>query len=102
MIISGKKYRLRSGIRFSLFIAISMVIIVMISNSFLGLNNASSLTQREYIEIEIQPGDTLWDLAGIYMSDYKDIRRAVYTLKEINGIEAHELQTGRTLLIPVN
>ena len=102
MIISGKKYRIKSGIRFSLFIAVSMLILVMISNTFLGLDNASSLTQHEYMEIEIQTGDTLWDLAGEYMSGYNDVRRAVYTLKEINGIEAHELRAGRTLLIPVN
>ena len=100
--ISGKRYRIRSGIRFSLFIAISIIVVVIISNAFLGLNDASSLTEYEYKEIEIYQGDTLWDIAGEYMDGYKDIRRAVYILKEINGIEACELRTGQTILVPVN
>ena len=102
MSIAGKSYRIKSRLRFTLFIAAAIVLIVMISNTFLGLNNASSLTQQEYIEIEVQSGDTLWNLAREYMSDDNDIRRAVFTLRQINGIAAHELQAGQTILIPVN
>jgi nucleoid-associated protein YgaU len=74
----------------------------MISNTILGLNNASSLTQQEYMEITVQHGDTLWNIAGKYMAETNDIRRAVYTLCNINEISAHELKAGQTLRIPVN
>ena len=102
MMISGKIYRVKSRSRFSLFIAFVIVVIVMISNTFLGLNDASSLTQQSYIEITVQHGDTLWNIANKYMPENKDIRRAVYTLCRINEISAHELKAGQILLIPVN
>ena len=102
MKISGKIYRIKSGGRFTLFVAFLLVVIVMASNSLLGLNNASSLTQKQYIEIEVEYGDTLWDIANRYMPDNNDVRRSVYTLCNINGIYAHELKAGQTLFIPVN
>ena len=102
MSISGKKYRLKSRRRFTIFIAMIMVIGVMISNTFLGLNDVSSMTKKNYIEIEVQHGDTLWDLAREYMHENKDIRRAVYTLRQVNGIAAHELKAGQTILIPID
>jgi len=102
MAISGKKYRIKSGSRFILFPAAVIVSIAMISNTFLGLNNASSLTQQEYIEVEVQCGDTLWGIAKEYMPEDKDIRRGVYTLRQINGIAPQELKKGQIILVPVN
>lgn len=102
MKISGKLYRIKSGSRFTFFIALLIVFVVMASNTLLGLNNASSLTQKEYIQIEVERGDTLWDIANKYMPESKDIRRSVYTLCDVNGIAAHELKEGQILIIPVN
>jgi cell division protein YceG involved in septum cleavage len=102
MTISGKRYKVKHRSRFTLFIAFLIVFIVMVSNTFLGLNNASSFTQQEYIEITIQHGDTLWNIARKYMPENNDIRKAVHTLCNINEIYAHELKAGQILLIPVN
>ena len=102
MRISGKTYRIKSGRRFTLFIAFTIVFLVMISNTLLGLNNVSSLTQREYIEIEVQYGDNLWNISKKYMGADNDIRKSVHTLCQLNDISAHELQAGQKLIIPVN
>ena len=102
MTISGKTYKIKSQIRFTLFVALIIVLILMISNTILGLNNAVSLTQQEYIEITVQYGDTLWHIAKEFMPESTDIRKAVYTLSSINEIAAHELKAGQVLLIPVN
>ena len=101
MTISGKRYKVKSGSRFTLFIAFMIVFIVIFSNTALGLNSVSSLTQQEYIEITIQHGDTLWNIANQYMSENNDIRRAIHMLCKINEISAHELKAGQILLIPV-
>ena len=101
MTISGKTYKVKSRIRFTLFIAFLIVFTVMVSNTILGLNSASSLTHQEYLEITVQHGDTLWNIASKYMPESKDIRKAIYTLCSLNEISAHELRAGQILLIPV-
>ena len=102
MVISGKRYKIKSRSRFTFFVAIAIVFSVMVTNTFLGLNNVSGLTDQEYIQVEVKYGDTLWDMAKVYMSDTQDIRRAVYTLRQLNGIAAHELRPGQIILIPVD
>jgi len=102
MTIHGKRYKVKSGGRFTLFVVFTMIFIVMVLNMILGLNSASSLTQQEYIEITIQDGDTLWNIAREYMPDNKDVRRAVHTLCNINQISAHELKAGQILIVPIN
>jgi hypothetical protein len=100
MNISGKVYRINSKGRFTLSIAIVSVIAIVALNGILGLSDASSMTRAEYIEIEVQFGDTLWDIAKTYMPRDRDIRESVYTLCQINEIKAHELQAGQSLIIP--
>ena len=102
MAISGKRYRVKSRGRFTLFIVFVIVCVAMIANAALGLSNASSLTHQEYTEIIVLNGDTLWNIAKEYMPENNDIRKAVHTLCNINGIYAHELQAGQILRIPVN
>ena len=102
MKISGKRYKIKSRSRFTLFIALAIVFMVMASNTFLGLNDVSSLTERQYTEITVKSGDTLWGIAGEYMTGSGDIRKSVYTLCRINGISADELKAGQTLRVPVN
>jgi len=99
MMIAGKTFRIKSKSRFSLFVVLCIVFLTMLSNSILGLSDASSLTKAEYHEIEVQSGDTLWHLAHTYMPA-QDVRQSVHTLKSINGISAGELQAGQILLIP--
>jgi LysM repeat protein len=73
----------------------------MVSNTLLGFNNASSFTEQRYLEVTVEAGDTLWKIAGEYMAESSDIRKAVHTLRSINEISAHELKVGQTIIVPV-
>lgn len=95
------KFRITNRIRFTLFVAMAIILLTTVFNFALGLNTADSSTITEYMPLEISSGDTLWSIAGTYMNDNSDIRRAVYDLCQINNISAEELYAGMTILVPI-
>ncbi len=95
------KYRLKSRFRFTIFVIFMMLMLVSVSNTILGINDASSLTKPEYASIQIEDGDTLWDLASEYNQDGKDIRKFVYEICELNEISADSIYPGLNILIPI-
>ncbi len=101
MDICGKTYRIKSRTRFIIFVVIFTVLAIGLINTVLGGYNASSLTVREYIEITVESGDTLWNIASEYMSADNDVRHAIYTLCEINDISSGDIYPGQVLTVPV-
>jgi nucleoid-associated protein YgaU len=95
-----KKYRVKSQRRFTIFLALLAILIITTATTAFGFNNAEALTRPVYTEIQIQNGDTLWDLAKAYGPKDQDIRKVVYAICEINEIHADELQAGQVILIP--
>lgn len=54
-----------------------------------------------YKSIEIQPGDTLWSIAGEYMTDeYSSVDAYVKEVKEINGFNGNTIYEGCYLMVP--
>lgn len=96
-----KKYRIKSRVRFASFIVISLLLVCTIFNTALGFNDALALSEQQYIEIQVESGDTLWTIADEYMPDDMDIREAVYLICDTNDIDAEHLYAGQTLSIPV-
>ena len=96
-----KKYRIKSKIRFTLFMIISMLVMFSAAGTVIGANNAESLTKTTYSEIRVQTGDTLWDLAEEFGPDHKDIREIVHEICRVNAISAGSIYPGQTILIPV-
>lgn len=98
----SKHYRITSRTRFTLFVAIMIILLTSVANFALGLSTADSATRTEYISVEVSSGDTLWSLANTYMSDDdSDIREAVYKLCKINDITADQLYAGMTIKVPI-
>ena len=96
-----KTYRITSRLRFTLFVAITIILFTMTVNFALGINTADSSTIPEYIQLEVSSGDTLWSIADKYMND-DDIRESIYKLSKVNNISASDLKAGMTILIPTN
>lgn len=95
-----KKYKIKSKFRFTLFLTLIILLSTFITTGILGYNEAKSLTKTYYYEVEIQSGDTLWQLAETYMDNGKDTRENIYDLCELNNIEANQLIIGSNILIP--
>ena len=96
-----KRYRIKNRVRFASFIVISLLLVCTVFNTALGFNDALALSEQQYIEIQVESGDTLWTIADEYMPDDMDIREAVYMICETNDVDANTLYAGQTLSIPV-
>ena len=96
-----KRYRIKNRVRFASFIVISLLLVCTVFNTALGFNDALALSEQQYIEIQVESGDTLWTIADEYMPDDMDLRDAVYMICDANDMNANELYAGQTLNVPV-
>ncbi len=104
MMFAGKHIRIKSHPRFIAFIAVILLAVFMGISLFSGAFKASGEDlDTGYIAVEISAGDSLWDIAGEYMSGSgSDIRHDIYLLEKINGLDSSGVSVGQTIKIPVN
>ena len=102
MTLLGKTYRVKRKGRFTLFIICLLMFAAVCTGVVLGVGDSGGPVLREYVEITVRYGDTLWGIAGRYMSDAGDIRRAVFELSTLNETNPHELRAGQVLVVPVS
>lgn len=95
-----KQYRIKSRFRFTIFVLLIILTIVTSTNTALGLYDAASLTIDEYITVEICSGDTLWNIAQVYMPSM-NTRSAVHKICKLNDITADSLYVGKSIQIPI-
>ena len=66
-------------------------------------NPSDQTVYKYYKSIEIQPGDTLWDIAEETMtSEYDSIPEYVEALKDMNALESDDIEAGQYLIIEYN
>ena len=99
--VMTKRYRVVSKFRFTVFMAILILIAVTAFGTIFGFNTASSSSRDLYNQVQIESGDTLWDIAAQYGPDDADIRNTVYEICALNDISADQLQPGQKIIIPV-
>lgn len=97
-----KRYYVKSRTRFTIFIVLILLVSVGVITTIFGLNNAEGTTKQQYVQVEVLPGDTLWQIADEYMPSNMDPRESVYVICKHNNISASELRAGQILKIPVN
>lgn len=96
----SKRYRIKSKFRFTTSITILLIGLVFTINTFTGFSDASSLTKYDPIEIEIQEGDCLWNIAHEYGPKGMDKRKIVYDICRLNDITAGSIYSGQMILFP--
>lgn len=64
-----------------------------------GRLNASTSEQalRPY---QVQPGDTLWEIASEISDEDVDVRVVIAEIKRLNDLDTSSLRSGQSLLIP--
>lgn len=100
---STKKYRIKSKFRFITFIVILLCLFAGILGHVTGFDISTALAKDAVqAQIEVVSGDTLWNIAGHYKSEDKDIREAIYEICIANDITDGNINEGMVLSIPEN
>jgi hypothetical protein len=55
---------------------------------------------KYYTNIEIQPGDTLWDLADEYLENYESKEVYIKEVSQLNSIKNGKIISGQNLIMP--
>ena len=95
-----KKYRVSNPKRFVSFLTVMLLVISFSAGSLLGIFDASSKDTLSFTTVQVQPGDTLWNLARTYGSKNADVRETIYRICKINDVSAETLQIGQYISIP--
>ena len=70
-------------------------------NALFGFYTADGMTEQNYIQVQVESGDTLWSIADEYMPSDMDRRESVHIISTANKISASQLYPGQILDIPV-
>ena len=97
-----KRYHVKSKKRFSVFVFLVVFMLTAATGAVAGSESTAAMSDPVYAEIQIESGDTLWDLANKYGPENVDTREIIHTICRINEISPDEIQPGQTILIPVS
>jgi nucleoid-associated protein YgaU len=68
-----------------------------------GVRVANATVESDVFEgrsYEVHAGDTLWQIAVDEYGEQRDLRAAVFAIREANGIDGALLQPGEVLTLP--
>ena len=94
-----RHYRIKNKFRFISFLTVMILVVAFAASTALGYAKVSGIEPKSYIEYEVQPGDTLWEIAKTYGPKDQDVRKTVYDICSLNGISASELTAGTTIRV---
>jgi hypothetical protein len=94
ILIKRKKYKIKIT-----FILLFLFCIVTFSAIF--ISPAFGIQKQKFIEVEVNPGDTLWKIAKENGPDNQDIRKTIYYIKKYNGLKTSYIYSGQKLKVPV-
>lgn len=92
------------NILFALLTTIFVLFCMLIGSSIASSGQskaAQNASYKYYTSIEIEKGDTLWDIAQQHITpEYANIQAYVDEIKEINNLGDDEIHSGQYLMIP--
>lgn len=105
---SGEKKMKNHNIKLdyiTIFSTVLLLSILILLSVFIISNKADAQGNKSRIKlvktIEIQEGDTLWNIASQYKSDeYSDIRVYINEIKKSNNIYSDEIYSGNYIIVP--
>jgi len=90
---------IKNKFRFITFVTIMVLMLSMAAGALFPVSAASPSGIR-YTEVQVQSGDTLWQLARTYGQAGKDVREVIYDICRLNDTDAASIYPGQMLKIP--
>ena len=84
-----------------LFAFLAAAIAVMVAFGGWATATHDAGTPEQVRIVEVQPGDTLYGLAGSLAED-GEVREMVHRIKQLNSLPGVELQVGQKIAVPVS
>ena len=65
-------------------------------------NNEETILYKYYTNIEVQYGQTLWDIADTYFCEekYEDYNHYIFEVMQLNGLYDENIPAGYYLMVP--
>jgi len=86
---------------------LSISLLVVIGAGFSTISSASdksdaaiSSSESKYVEVVLNPGETLWSLAAM-LADNAQIAAVVADIVEVNQLKSADVAAGSKLLVPL-
>jgi len=89
--------RVAGLLRFAVFLLLVFIAV------WAGVRVANATVESHAFEgrsYQVHTGDTLWQIAVDEYGEQRDLRAAVYAIREANGIDGALLQPGQVLTLP--
>ncbi|MDR1778513.1 MAG: LysM peptidoglycan-binding domain-containing protein [Clostridiales Family XIII bacterium] len=104
--IVRKRYRIKSKVRFSIFVITVLTIGILIGAFVFGWAfnrtlEASGAEETRYATVTVISGDTLWDIATAYAPAGTDVRSYIREICRTNDLDSQSVYEGQTLQVPI-
>ncbi len=92
---------------FILFLILSVLVVASMVDAKGSTNEIQEEIQEEIhkekqVEITVQEGDTLWNIAKPYYNGKEDYREYIYQIRRINNLKQAVIYPGQIIVIPVS
>ncbi|AOT72917.1 cell division suppressor protein YneA [Geosporobacter ferrireducens] len=89
-------------LRFMRCLALIILLLVASTGLLMKISSAESIRkEKNYFEMYIKSGDTLWDLAKRYTPKGKDLRKTIYEISILNELDSTDIYPGQIIKIPI-
>ena len=87
-------------IRKNTFLLLTMALVLCLGT--LAMGGQKGVQTTTYYEcVQVQKGDTLWEIAEEYKMDGTDTEQMVDEIMEVNGLKNTNVRTGESIIVPV-
>ena len=67
-----------------------------------AMGGEKSVQTKTYYEcVQVQKGDTIWEIAEEYKMDGEDIEHMIDEIMELNGMKNANVRAGESIVVPV-
>ena len=87
-------------IRKNTFVLLTMALILCLGTFVMG-GEKGVQTKTYYECVQVQKGDTIWEIAEEYKMDGTDTEQMVDEIMEVNGLKNTNVRTGESIIVPV-